>query len=147
MKPFRGLRPKPEFAAEVASPPYDVLSAREARELARGHPHSFLRVNRAELELGDDVDPYDAQVYRRARQNLERLVRDGVMVRDPEPCFYLYRLTMAGRRQTGLATLVSVDEYDRGKIKKHENAKIHGESVSIDVLFNVERGHDARSYI
>jgi uncharacterized protein (DUF1015 family) len=123
VKPFRGLRPRPESAAKVASPPYDVLSAREARELARGNPHSFLRVNRAELELGDDIDPYDEQVYRRAKQNLERLAREGVMVRDAEPCFYLYRLTMEGRRQTGLAALVSVDEYDRGKIKKHEHTR------------------------
>jgi uncharacterized protein (DUF1015 family) len=137
VKPFRGLRPTPAFAAEVASPPYDVLSAREARELARGNPHSFLRVNRAELELGDDVDPYDEQVYRRGKQNLERLARDGIMVRDAEPCFYLYRLTMEGQRQTGLAALVSVDEYDRGKIKKHEHTrpeKVRDRADHIDYL-------------
>ena len=123
VKPFKGLRPKPGFARKVASPPYDVLSAREARQLAGDNPDSFLRVNRAELEFDDDVDPFDERVYQRGKENLERLVREGTMVRDAKPCFYLYRLTMDRRSQTGLVALASVDEYDRGKIKKHEHPR------------------------
>jgi uncharacterized protein (DUF1015 family) len=135
--PFRGLRPKPHLAGKVASPPYDVLSVREARQLAGDNPDSFLRVNRAELEFDDDVDPCDERVYRRGKENLERLVRDGVMVRDAKPCFYLYRLTMDGRSQTGLVALASVDEYDRGKIKKHEHTrpeKVRDRADHIDYL-------------
>ncbi|MBN1211510.1 MAG: DUF1015 domain-containing protein [candidate division Zixibacteria bacterium] len=111
------------MAGEVASPPYDVLSTEEARAMAADNPNSFLRVNKAELEFDEGVDPYSEQVYRRGKENLTRLIEQGVMVRDAKPSFYLYRLTMTGRSQTGLVALSSVDEYDRGLIKKHEHTR------------------------
>jgi uncharacterized protein (DUF1015 family) len=123
VRPLKGLRPKPEYAAQVASPPYDVLNCQEARVMAEGNPNSFLRVNKAELEFDDSVNPYGPEVYQRAYDNLVKFEKSGVMVRDTQNCFYLYRLTMDGRRQTGLVALTSVDEYDKGKIKKHEHTR------------------------
>ncbi len=123
VRPFRGLRPRPDIASRVASPPYDVLSSREARELARNNPDSFLRVNKAEIDFEDTVDPYSEQVYRRGKDNLARLINENIMVRDDRPCFYLYRLTWRGRSQTGLVALTSCAEYDAGKIKKHEHTR------------------------
>lgn len=123
VKPLRGLRPVPELAKEVASPPYDVLSAEEARALAQNNPNSFLRINKAELEFDDNIDTYSEQVYRRSKENLQRLINSGVMVRDQKPCFYLYRLTMNGKSQSGLVALASVEEYDKGLIKKHEHTR------------------------
>lgn len=123
VRPFRGLRPTPEMAPQVASPPYDVLSREEAREMAQNNPRSFLRVNKAELEFDDNVDQYSEEVYRKGKENLHRLISDGVMMRDSRPCFYLYRLTWQGKSQTGLVALTSVDEYEEGKIKKHEHTR------------------------
>lgn len=123
VRPFRGLRSKPQLAKEVASPPYDVLNAKEARVMASGNPYSFLRVNKSEIEFDDNINPYSDEVYARAGENLAKFTRDGVMIRDPKPCFYIYRLTMNGRSQTGLAALTSVEEYEQGKIKKHEHTR------------------------
>ncbi len=123
VRPMKGLRPKPEFASQVASPPYDVLNTQEARAMAQGNPNSFLRVNKSELEFDDSANPYSPEVYQRAYENLVKLEKTGVMVRDDRNCFYLYRLTMNGRRQTGLVALTSVEEYDKGKIKKHEHTR------------------------
>ncbi len=123
VRPFRGLRPTPEMAGQVAAPPYDVLNAQEARALAQGNPYTFLRVNKAELEFDSGVDPYSEQVYRRAKDNLQRLRDQGIMIRDPRPSFYIYRLIMNNRSQTGLLALASVDEYNQGKIKKHEHTR------------------------
>ena len=123
VRPFKGLRPTPEKAGEVASPPYDVLSTEEARNMASNNPNSFLRVNKAELEFDEGVNPYDEQVYQRGKDNLQRLIDEKIMVRDSVPSFYLYRLTMNQRSQTGLVALTSVEEYDRGKIKKHEHTR------------------------
>jgi uncharacterized protein (DUF1015 family) len=123
VRPFRGLRSRPDIAKKVASPPYDVLNAKEARVMADGNPHSFLRVNKSEIEFPDNVNAYSEEVYLRARENLLKFEREGTMIRDPKPCFYLYRLTMNGRSQTGLVALTSVDEYDAGKIKKHEHTR------------------------
>ncbi|MEW6051594.1 MAG: DUF1015 family protein [Candidatus Zixiibacteriota bacterium] len=123
VRPFKGVRPKPELAASVACPPYDVLSTSEARAMAQGNPNSFLRVNKSELEFPDGTDPYSSIVYQRAAENLNRLRHDTILVQDPSPCFYVYRLTMNKRSQTGLVALTSVDEYDRGIIKKHEHTR------------------------
>jgi len=123
VRPFTGLRPKPEYVKQVASPPYDVLNTKEARMMAGANSVSFLRISKAELEFDDNTDPYSEKVYQRGKENLARLINDGIMIRDPKPCFYLYRLTMENRRQTGLVALTSVDEYDAGKIKKHEHTR------------------------
>ncbi len=123
VRPFRGLRPKPEYAKNVASPPYDVLSSEEAREIALHNPLSFLRINKAELEFDDGVNPYSEEVYKKGKENLQKLIDDGIMIRDDKPCFYIYRLTMDGKSQTGLVALTSVVEYDEGKIKKHEHTR------------------------
>jgi len=123
VRPFRGLRPKPEFAGEVASPPYDVLSSDEAREMVKGHPNSFLRVNKSEVDFPPDTPAYSEVVYLKGKENLARLIAEGIMVRDTKASFYLYRLTWRDRSQTGLVALASVDEYDRGLIKKHEHTR------------------------
>ena len=123
VKPFRGLRPKPEYAKEIASPPYDVLNAEEARKIVEKNPNSFLRVNKAELEFDDSVSSYSEEVYQRGKDNLQRLSDLGLMIRDDKPSFYIYEITMNGKSQTGLVALTSVEEYDIGLIKKHEHTR------------------------
>jgi uncharacterized protein (DUF1015 family) len=120
IRPFRAVRPKPERAADVAAPPYDVVSLAEARELAGDNASSFLRVSRAELELEDTVDPYSMVVYRRGSDNLQSLLQRGVLYQEPRPMLGVYRQRMGTHEQTGIVALASVEEYDRGLIKKHE---------------------------
>jgi uncharacterized protein (DUF1015 family) len=123
IRPFRGLRPRPDVAGEVASPPYDVLNSDEARAIVASNPNSFLRVNKPEVDFPVGTDLYGEAVYRRGKENLERLASDGLMLRDETPCLYLYRLTWRGQSQTGIVTLTSCEEYDRGIIKKHEHTR------------------------
>ena len=123
VRPFRAHRPPPAIAGRVASPPYDVVSTAEARALAAGNPHSFLRVSRPEIDLAEGTDEHSDPVYARGRENLEDLVRRGVLRQDPEARFYVYAQRMGNHRQTGLVACVSVDEYDRDVIKKHEKTR------------------------
>jgi uncharacterized protein (DUF1015 family) len=123
IRPFRGLRVKPDLAAQVTSPPYDTMSIPEARAMAGDNQNSFLRIDKPEIEFPDSCNPYDPQVYARGKLNLEDFQSRAVLLRDPKPCFYLYRQTMDGRHQTGLLALTSVDEYYAGKIKKHEHTR------------------------
>jgi len=121
--PFRALRPEPARAVRIASPPYDVVNTAEARDLARGNPDSFLRVSRPEIDLAEGTDEHDASVYEQGRKNLQEFVARGVLLQDPEPCFYVYAQKMGAHRQTGLVACASVDEYDRDVIKKHEKTR------------------------
>src|SRR6266852_3688622 len=120
--PFRALRPRPSEAARIAAVPYDVVTAAEARQLAEGQPLSFLRVSRAEIDLPDGTDPYSDAVYRRASENFSKLKNTALVVEEA-PSVYFYRLRLGHHEQIGLAGCFSLDEYDRGVIKKHERTR------------------------
>lgn len=120
IKPFRGLRPAPGRAADVAAPPYDVLSSDEARVRAAGKPWSFLHISKPEIDLPRDTDPYAPAVYAKAAENLARLASEGVLSRDAAPSYYAYRLNMGDHEQTGLVAAASVASYDVNRIRKHE---------------------------
>jgi uncharacterized protein (DUF1015 family) len=104
----------------VASPPYDVLNVEEARRMVEGNTDSFLHVTRSEVDLPAGVHAYSQVVYEKAGENIRSMIRSGVLFRDARPCYYLYRLTMGGRSQTGLVCVSSVDDYEKGVIRKHE---------------------------
>lgn len=120
IRPFPGLRPLPEHAEDVVAPPYDVLNSEEARERAAGRPSSFLHISKAEIDLPVGTDPYDAAVYAKAAENLRKMLKDGILVQDDQPCYYVYQLTMGEHVQTGLVAAASVAEYDVNRIRKHE---------------------------
>jgi uncharacterized protein (DUF1015 family) len=120
IQPFRALRPAPGRAAEILAPPYDVLSSAEARQRTKGKPWSFLHISKPEIDLDPAIDPHDPAVYAKAAENLDRMVAAGVMIRDPKPCYYVYRLTWRDRTQTGLAVSASLADYATNRIRKHE---------------------------
>ena len=123
IRPFRALRPRPDLAARVAAPPYDVISSDEARAMAAGNPYSFLHVNKPEIDLPTDLDHYDDRVYAQGVATLRRLMAEGVFVREENPSYYLYQQRMGDHTQVGLVCASSCAEYERGEIKRHENTR------------------------
>src|SRR5262245_12596113 len=123
IRPFRALRPVPDVAARVSSVPYDVVSTEEARAQADGNPLSFLHVTRPEIDLPPGTDLHSDPVYAQAVRNFEELKGAAPLVPESEPSFYFYRLGAGSHQQTGLAACYSLDEYDRGLIKKHEHTR------------------------
>ena len=120
LSPFRGLRPVAERVADVIAPPYDVVNTAEARELASNKPWSFLHVSKPEIDLPADTDPYDESVYQRGAENFTSMINQGILIRDEQPCFYIYELTMGNHVQTGIAAAASIEAYDKNIIRKHE---------------------------
>ena len=120
LKPFAALRPKPELAARICELPYDVMSSDEARTVAAGNPLSFLRISKPEIDLPPGTDPYAPSVYAKGAENFQKLIRDGALKQDAQPCFYLYRQIMGRHSQVGLVAAASCEEYLGGIIKKHE---------------------------
>lgn len=120
---FRGLTPRPELASQVAAVPYDVVDTEEARALAVNRPYDLLHVDRAEIDLPPDTDPYSDIVYATAAQNLQRLISDGILVREDAPVLYLYQQQMGAHVQTGLIAACHVDDYGNDVIRKHEKTR------------------------
>ena len=121
--PFRALCPTPERAAQVASPPYDVVDTTEARAMAAGNPLSFLHVSRPEIDLPDNTDIYSDPVYAKAEENFRRLIEQCPLRTDDAPTLYIYQLRLGGHVQTGVAACCSIDEYDNDLIRKHERTR------------------------
>ncbi len=130
-KPFKALRPVSEYASRVAALPYDVMNSDEAREMVKGNPYSFLHVDKAEIDLEKGVDLYSSEVYKKAKENLNALEKDGIMKQDEKKCFYIYRQIMNGREQTGLVGCASIDDYINNQIKKHELTRADKEADRI----------------
>jgi len=120
IRPFKGLRPTPALAEKVAARPYDVLGAPEAKLEAAGNPYSFYHVSKSEIDLPDGTDVYSQSVYDKAAENLQRFIAEGTLFQDDAPSYYIYRLIMNGRSQTGLVCVSSISDYNSGIIKKHE---------------------------
>ena len=120
IRPFKGIRPVRELASKIAALPYDVMNSDEARKMVADNPHSFLHVDRAEVDLDPSIDVHDKKVYEKARENLDKMINDGEYIQDEMPCLYIYRQIMNGRSQTGIVFCASIDDYLNNVIKKHE---------------------------
>jgi uncharacterized protein (DUF1015 family) len=118
-----GLVPKPELAAEVAAVPYDVVDRAEAAALAKDKPHNLLHVDRAEIDLPAETDPYSDIVYETARKAFLKLEADGVLVREGERAIYFYRQRMGRHVQTGLIAGCHIEDYENDVIRKHEKTR------------------------
>lgn len=127
VRPFRAVRPAKAFVKQTISLPYDVMSREEAKEMAEGNEKSFLHITRSEIDLPDDVDAYDKEVYEKARTNLDSFIDKGILIRESKPMLYIYRQTMNGKVQTGIVGCVSVEDYENKKIKKHEFTRVEKE--------------------
>ncbi len=134
IRPFKGFRPKPELCSKIAALPYDVMTSEEAREMVKGNPLSFLHVDRAEIDLPEDVGIYSEQVYKKAAENLDKLIKESY-VHDEKPVYYIYELVMGEHSQTGLVVCTSIDEYLDNTIKRHELTR---ETKEIDRIKHVD---------
>ena len=140
VRPFAGLRPVPQLAAEVAAPPYDVLDSDEARALAAGKTWSFLHISKPEIDLPAGTDVHAPEVYAKAAQNMHAFLAAGTIKRDAGPCYYVYRAEMGAHVQTGIVAAGSVDAYEANLIRRHEHTRPDKEDDRVAQILAVE-GH------
>ena len=123
LRPFFSLMPPADLAPRLSCPPYDVVSAVEARAFAANNSHNFMRIIRAEVDLAEDEAPYHARVYEQARANLIAFETAGWLQRSAAPHLLIYRLRTTEHTQIGVVGCCAIDEYESGAICKHENTK------------------------
>lgn len=135
VKPFLCIRPKAEVADRVAALPYDVYNREEAKLETIREPLSFLKIDRAETWFPDSIDTYNPKVYAKAKELLQGMVEEGILLSEEQECYYVYELIMNGRSQTGMVACASIDDYRNNVIKKHENTR---EDKEIDRINHVD---------
>ncbi|MFH1003921.1 MAG: DUF1015 family protein [Bacteroidota bacterium] len=120
LRPFRGIRPVKDKMKQIASKPYDVLDANEARIEAKDNPLSFYHVIKPEIDFSPATNPYSPEIYKQGKKNMEQFIQQKLFFQDEKDCLYIYQQTMDGRKQTGIVGCASVNNYFNGIIKKHE---------------------------
>ena len=123
IKPFKAVRPANEYVKMVAELPYDVMNREEAKKLAKGNKYSYLHIDRAEIDLDDNVNEHDEKVYLKAKENLNKFIDKNIFIKDEEEAIYIYREIVNDRAQTGIVACVAIDDNLNGVVKKHEYTK------------------------
>ncbi|MBN3369664.1 DUF1015 domain-containing protein [Clostridium botulinum] len=135
LKSFRAIRPNKGFDNKIAALPYDVVNTDEAKEIGNKKPYSFLHIDRAEIDLNKDINPYDQKVYDKAKENLDNMIKKELFIREEKPMLYIYSLNMNGNIQTGIVGCLSIDDYMNNVIKKHEHTR---EEKELDRIKHVD---------
>jgi uncharacterized protein (DUF1015 family) len=119
-----GLRPDPERAARVTSPPYDVIKP----GTALSHHLSSDPSSLFHIILGEQP-----------KAALDRFVDKGLLVPDEEPAYYVYEQNWDGQQRTGVFVAAAVTPYEEGQIIRHE--KTFDDKVKGRIALHRATGH------
>lgn len=132
--PIPALSVNPAQAAQVTCVPYDIVSRAECRALAKDHPDTLLRADRADLEFPDSI-PFNApEVYIKAAENFARLVKNRSLLPEKRPAIYLVRMIEGKHRQRGFAALADFSDYASGQLRKHEFTRPDKEDDRVNLI-------------
>jgi uncharacterized protein (DUF1015 family) len=120
VKPFRGVlynKIKVKDIRSVLTPPYDVISKEEEKVYAENSPYNIVRLILPEGGEGR---------YRNSAELMDKWLRDGILVQDGKPAFYLYEEEFyledgEIRRRLGFMAAVRIEGYEKKIILPHEN--------------------------
>lgn len=124
VKPFRAYRynPKRVDFKKVIAPPYDVISPAKQDHLYGLSPFNVVRLI---LNKKEGADNAEFNTYTRAAASFNNWIQEQVLMRDDNPCFYVYRQSYTApdgkrRERTALLGRIKVEPFEKGLIIPHE---------------------------
>ena len=132
IKAFDGYLVKSSCAEQIVSPAYDSVSPAQRRVFAEQNPDNFLNTMRLLEDFSPNSQPTEEGLLKLNRANLERLLDGGFFNRLNTPCLFIYQLATDNHVQTGLVCEVGVEEYEQGRLRKHENTRSDKEDLLAD---------------
>ena len=140
--PFKAIRPQNDKVHLVASRSVDGYNTVELREKLMGNPFSFLHVINPDFEDGIKTKPGSSERLQKVKKHFKKFVRENILLKDENPCYYLYRQIKEGNEYLGIIACTSIDDYISGIIKIHEQTITQREEKLKDYLevceFNAE---------
>ncbi len=131
-EPFAGLRYDAARVdlSMVIAPPYDVVGPEERGRLASRHSANAVRVELPEPDHRAGLDRYDS-----AAHQLLRWQDEGILVEDPTPSLYAYRMVSAGGHATnGVIGALGIDDESAADVLPHEQTLPKAKSDRLDLL-------------
>src|ERR1700683_4413682 len=131
-EPFAGLRYDTARVdlSMVVAPPYDVIGPRERESLADRHSLNVVRIDVPEPDRRADLDRYG-----NAARLLERGQDEGILIQDPEPSFYAYRMISPnGHATNGVIGALGIDEQSSSEILPHEQTLPKAKSDRLELM-------------
>ncbi|MCF8276023.1 MAG: DUF1015 family protein [Flavobacteriales bacterium] len=134
VRPFRGIHPRPDIAAKVVSRSYDSYSGKQIKDILRSNPESFLNIIRPEVLTGQRFPANSTQLFNQSKEVYQRLFDQGIFQKDGAPSFYVYTQHIGKASFTGIMGCASVEDYDSGVIRIHEQTIASREKILKEYL-------------
>lgn len=122
IKPFRAIRPKRDKVHLVVSRPVYTYKPSILAAKLEENPYTFIQIIHPEFfeDIENKTEPNSNERFQKVREKYLDFIGDGIFIQEEEPALYIYRQSTETHVFTGIIGGASVDEYNEGKIKKHE---------------------------
>lgn len=134
IRPFFGVRPRPDNAQRVVSLPFDAYTKNEVEAELNTNPDSFLHVIKPEHGQPLQSAPNSIGLFQKSKAQFEKMVSQGTLFTDTEPSFYLYTQHTPAGTHTGLLACATAADYDSGRIRIHEQTIANREKLLSEYL-------------
>jgi len=134
VRPFRGIHPRPDIAAKAVSRPYDTYSKKQINDILTSNGASFLHVIRPDVLTGVKYPANSPQLFAQSKWVYEQLYSKGVFQQDEKASFYVYTQHIGKLNFTGIIGCASVEDYDTGVIRIHEQTIASREKILKEYL-------------
>ena len=116
-KPFRGVRPHPDFVEKFPTHPLDNFTQEEINKKATEDSSYIQMIKPYVCSKSKDVD----RNLRKVRSNYEEMLAENKLLQDSSS-YYLYEQILPNKIVfRGLLGLASVEDFINGNIKQHES--------------------------
>lgn len=138
--PFKAIRPSVDKVGLVTCRTYDDYSSAELAAWLSFNPYSFLHVLHPAYVYSQKIT-FDKR-FKGVAHKYEDFKKEGILTHEDHPCFYIYEIETKEHTFTGIICGVSLDDYKKNKIKKHEDTLPYRVELFKDYLnqtnFNTE---------
>jgi len=142
IKPFKAIRPTRDKAHLVATRPLASYKPNVLKAKMESNPYTFIHIIHPDFSGGIKTKPNSEKRFQLVRKRFEEFCENEILIQDQQESLYLYRQSHDGYEFLGVIGGASIDEYNRGLIKKHEATLTSREEMFTNYLdivgFNAE---------
>jgi uncharacterized protein (DUF1015 family) len=134
ISPFKAIRPTRDKVHLVATRPYYSYKKNVLKAKLEDNPYTFLRIINPEFNSERKTKPNSADRFIHVRDKYEEFIQENILFQENDNALYIYQQTKNGHKFLGIIAGASIDDYENGKIKKHEATLTSREAMFVNYL-------------